>query len=204
MDKQWYTSKTLWVNGLAFIAMLVQSQTGVIMDAELQIAILAVINLVLRLVTKKEINWKNSSTGALIILMAAVFSFSMITMPGCATKGTTGTEATDEAAQWDQTAVKAYQLTGLSIQTAQALLPTAKSFLSESDYATLDTLINTTVPVVYDAVGVALEAVIGVRDTAEREGAIAAYEAALAQLTPLMTKVSAAIEAIRALQEQQQ
>ena len=56
-SKPWYTSKTLWVNAIAFAALLVQSfGTGFVIDAEHQIGILAVINLVLRLVTKTGIS----------------------------------------------------------------------------------------------------------------------------------------------------
>lgn len=56
-NKPWYTSKTLWVNAIAFAALLVQSfGTGFVIDAEHQIGILAVINLVLRLVTKVGIS----------------------------------------------------------------------------------------------------------------------------------------------------
>ena len=56
-SKPWYTSKTLWVNAIAFAALLVQSfGSGFIINAEAQLGILAVINLLLRLVTKTEIS----------------------------------------------------------------------------------------------------------------------------------------------------
>jgi hypothetical protein len=50
-------SKTFWVNILALLAMLLQAKYGFIIDPESQIAILAVVNVVLRAVTKEEIVW---------------------------------------------------------------------------------------------------------------------------------------------------
>lgn len=56
-SKPWYTSKTLWANAVAFVALLVQSfGTGFVIDAEHQIGILAVINLILRFTTKTGIS----------------------------------------------------------------------------------------------------------------------------------------------------
>ncbi len=46
--KPWYTSKTLWVNAIAFGAMFAQTYTGFVIPAEEQVGVLAVINLVLR------------------------------------------------------------------------------------------------------------------------------------------------------------
>ena len=54
--KRWYTSKTLWVNLLAIVAFGVQTEFGYILDAEAQAVILAVINLILRVVTKKGLS----------------------------------------------------------------------------------------------------------------------------------------------------
>ena len=51
--KKWYQSKTMWVNGLAAIAVLIQAITGVAwLDAELQASLIVIVNVVLRLVTK--------------------------------------------------------------------------------------------------------------------------------------------------------
>ena len=58
MTKPWYISKTLWINALAVIAIITQGVTGnMYLDAELQVAILAVINLILRLVTGQPVKW---------------------------------------------------------------------------------------------------------------------------------------------------
>ena len=57
-NKQWYFSKTLWINAIAAVAIITQGVTGnMYLDAELQVAILAVINLILRLVTGQPIKW---------------------------------------------------------------------------------------------------------------------------------------------------
>lgn len=51
--KHWYASKTLWVNTLAFVALVVQNFVGFVIGPEEQAAILAVVNLILRAVTSK-------------------------------------------------------------------------------------------------------------------------------------------------------
>lgn len=57
-SKSWYTSKTLWVNAIAIVAIVVQGVTGKeILNIELQATILAGINMVLRLVTKSAVTW---------------------------------------------------------------------------------------------------------------------------------------------------
>ena len=54
--KRWYTSKPLWVNLLAIAALVAQTEFGYVLDAEAQAALLAVINLMLRIVTKKGLS----------------------------------------------------------------------------------------------------------------------------------------------------
>ena len=54
--KRWYTSKTLWVNLLAIAALIAQAEFGYLLDAEAQAALLAVINLILRALTKKGLS----------------------------------------------------------------------------------------------------------------------------------------------------
>jgi len=58
MDKKaWFTSRTLWVNLLAAVALIVQYATGYeVFDIEAQATILAFINLVLRVVTGKSLS----------------------------------------------------------------------------------------------------------------------------------------------------
>ena len=54
--KRWYTSKTLWLNLLAIVALIAQGQFGYLLDAEAQSVILAAINLLLRIITKKGLS----------------------------------------------------------------------------------------------------------------------------------------------------
>jgi len=58
MDKKaWFESKTLWVNLLAIVAIIVQCATGTeVFDIEAQATVLAFINLVLRMVTGKPLS----------------------------------------------------------------------------------------------------------------------------------------------------
>ena len=57
--KKWYTSKTLYVNAIALIALILQLMNGAeVLDIELQVAILALVNIALRVITNKPINWK--------------------------------------------------------------------------------------------------------------------------------------------------
>jgi len=59
MEKPIYRSKTLWVNVVAIIGIILNSLYGIEIDAELQAtlatAILAVVNIILRLITSKPI-----------------------------------------------------------------------------------------------------------------------------------------------------
>lgn len=57
MTKTWYTSKMLWVNAIAIIAIITQGQFGFIIDPVSQMAILGVINIVLRAITGEDIVW---------------------------------------------------------------------------------------------------------------------------------------------------
>jgi hypothetical protein len=55
MGKPWYLSKTVWVNVIALAAVLVQAYTGEnLLDAQGQAALLAVVNLVLRIFFTRE------------------------------------------------------------------------------------------------------------------------------------------------------
>ena len=56
--KKWYTSKTLWLNFLGVVVIVLQTQTGFVLSAELQTSVLAILNVVLRIITKEPINWK--------------------------------------------------------------------------------------------------------------------------------------------------
>lgn len=51
--KKFWLSKTFWVNVLATIGIVIQSQTGFIIDPSLQAFSLSVLNTGLRLITKQ-------------------------------------------------------------------------------------------------------------------------------------------------------
>lgn len=57
-SKPFWVSKMFWVNILAAVGLLIQSQTGFVIDLETQGAILIVVNLVLRAVTGQPISWR--------------------------------------------------------------------------------------------------------------------------------------------------
>lgn len=61
--KKWYKSKTLWVNIVALIAVVIQTYTGFVLDPEAQLAVLTVINILLRLITKEPIVWGEEGNG---------------------------------------------------------------------------------------------------------------------------------------------
>lgn len=57
-QKPFWQSRTIWVNGLAMLGLIVQSQTGFVVGAEAQAAGLVVINTILRAVTRGAVAWK--------------------------------------------------------------------------------------------------------------------------------------------------
>ena len=55
--KLWYHSKSLWVNALLSVGLIVQAVTGSnILDAEVQGAIIVLANVILRLVTNQGLS----------------------------------------------------------------------------------------------------------------------------------------------------
>lgn len=58
MAKEWYTSKTLWANVIGIIAIVAQKQYGFLIDPATQVAMLAVMNMILRAVTSEIITWR--------------------------------------------------------------------------------------------------------------------------------------------------
>ena len=134
-------------------------------------------------------------------LLAVILILSAVWLAGGCATGPGVTNTTGDNMQWEETAKAGHRIVGLTIKTAQALLPVAQPYITEDDYVTYSVLINTTEPAVHSAVGVALETVISVTDAAQKADALAAYEAAVEKLTPLMTEVTTAISAIQAAQK---
>jgi hypothetical protein len=54
MNKKWYLSKTVWVNAIT-IASVIAGQEY--LNPETQVILLGLVNLILRIVTKKSLNW---------------------------------------------------------------------------------------------------------------------------------------------------
>jgi hypothetical protein len=93
MGKSPLLSKTLWLNVIAVIAMVVQGQTGFVIDLDAQMAILGVVNILLRLVTKEPVVWKSQGgyvrVNALPVALVATLLALMLTpliFSGCALK----------------------------------------------------------------------------------------------------------------------
>lgn len=56
--KKWYLSKTMWVNIIATIGIITQTVTGHdVISPEVQGIILALINIILRIITKHELTF---------------------------------------------------------------------------------------------------------------------------------------------------
>ena len=55
MTKRWWQSKTIFVNVVALIGVVLAQTTGVVLSAEETAGVLAVVNLILRVVTKSEL-----------------------------------------------------------------------------------------------------------------------------------------------------
>ena len=56
--KEWWKSKTIWINMIAIAALIIQSQFGYALRPEEQLMILTVINIILRSITNAELEWK--------------------------------------------------------------------------------------------------------------------------------------------------
>lgn len=59
--KTFWKSKTFWVNLIMILAAIVQLNFGVIIDANMQLIILAVVNGILRHYTNEPISWEVKS-----------------------------------------------------------------------------------------------------------------------------------------------
>jgi len=55
--KEYIKSKTLWLNIIALIAIISAGQFGLVLDGTIQAAMLVMINVLLRMITKEELVW---------------------------------------------------------------------------------------------------------------------------------------------------
>jgi len=58
MGKKIWTSKIVWVNVIACVLAVIQSQTGWVAPPETQGAVLTLVNVLLRAVTNQPVVWK--------------------------------------------------------------------------------------------------------------------------------------------------
>lgn len=96
--KRWYLSKTLWVNLIAIIAIVLQGINSTwIIGPEIQGGILAIINVILRAVTGEPIAWSGSAPSDTAgpnneagraewptVVLVLVLSLSLLMFSGCA------------------------------------------------------------------------------------------------------------------------
>jgi len=91
--KKLWQSKTLWVNLIAILAMVAQTQLGFVIDPENQLVILGLINTVLRLITKEPLDWTISKEpgfarpGLLLFIVFALLLAFTLCFTGCASTG---------------------------------------------------------------------------------------------------------------------
>lgn len=105
--KPFYTSKTLWFNLIAIVALAAQTiNSSYIISPEIQGGILAVINLILRGVTGQQIDWSAGASGSetppgppatagfislRLLLALSALAILLMLLTGCATTTATGT-----------------------------------------------------------------------------------------------------------------
>jgi len=53
MVKKWWKSKTVWINIIALMALIAQASTEFVIAPEEQAALIVIINLILRVITKE-------------------------------------------------------------------------------------------------------------------------------------------------------
>ncbi len=183
-------SKTLWVNVIAVAVMLVQTKVGFAIDAEYQAAILGVINMVLRIVTREPLDWSKSnqsghiSNNALSVLFmiswSAIVLIGLIALSGCSATSVKTTankliltqETVIAAAQAADAMCSAGTLTQTQCDEAAKIYQQAKDAYDVALAAEL----------------AVIDAAIAGDDTSEAEAA-KAYSAALASFTAVATKM---------------
>lgn len=109
--KTWYLSKTLWLNIIAAVGLLLQTRYGFVMDPEAQTGLLALFNIILRVITKAPLDWStpaasgdNSDAGfirpSLLFLIALIAAFAcVVTLTGCATTSPTAPPSAKDSPQ---------------------------------------------------------------------------------------------------------
>ena len=56
--KKWYLSKIFWASILAVVNVIIRAEMGLVMTTEAEVALLGLIVIILRAITKEELEWK--------------------------------------------------------------------------------------------------------------------------------------------------
>lgn len=97
-----WQSKTLWLNLVAILALVLQTYTGFVIDPEKQVVILGGINTILRFITKMPVNWSLGSdsqqgfVSVSFLITVTMFCSLLFFVSGCAT-GLTANRETPES-----------------------------------------------------------------------------------------------------------
>jgi len=80
-----WLSKTLWVNVVSIIALVVQTYAGFVIDPEKQVVVLGLINGILRFITKAPVEWTTTGKGGSAAGLGVIALAIVLSLPGCAT-----------------------------------------------------------------------------------------------------------------------
>jgi uncharacterized membrane protein len=171
-----WKSKILWANLIAIVVLLAQSELGYEISAEAQGGILAVINILLRLITKEPLDWggtnnsDNDGSGtpvnqagfARVITLLALFiiAAAMLSMIGCAT--TSG--KTDSPQVFAGKTLLAIQSEIISTRDAIGV-PCQQGYIPQAECQAMDSIYQQSKPAYDAAVDAAVIALASGKDT---------------------------------------
>ena len=102
--KKVWLSKTFWVNIVALVALVTQGLTEFVIDLEAQAAILAVVNMALRIITKSPVAWSESKSTLKSIIwivpLAIAIAAGGAINTGCSTMNIAGAGWAQEIKNW--------------------------------------------------------------------------------------------------------
>ena len=139
----------------------------------------------------------------LLIIVCLFFSLSLF--GGCATTTTTNPDGTTTTVPaWIAPAETGYNITGIILTTAKTMLDIVGNMgvLTEVQYNQYSAIYNQALEA-YKAVGSALEIAKAATTAGQQAGAMAAYNAAMAKLGPLVVDVTKLINDLHLIQQPQ-
>jgi hypothetical protein len=97
-----WVSKTFWANLIAIVAIAVQEYTAYVIDLDIQIAALAIINMLLRMVTGKPVVWskKPDTTVIRAIILVCMIATAGAIGTACSTMSQNGVSWVQEIKNW--------------------------------------------------------------------------------------------------------